>query len=87
CVVSDMKAHPLRRILTSGLRATVNSADPAYFGGYLNDNYNAVAEGVGLTRAELVQLAKNSFLGSFLSDAEKARHVQAIDDYASEAGL
>ncbi|MEI9886469.1 MAG: adenosine deaminase [Rhizomicrobium sp.] len=87
CVVADMAAHPLRRMLASGLRATVNSDDPAYFGGYLNDNYNAVTQGLGLTRAELVQLAKNSFLGSFLSDAEKAKHVQAVDDYANQAGL
>ena len=82
-----LKEHPLKRMLDRGLRATINSDDPAYFGGYLNDNYNAVASGLGLTRAELVQLAKNSFLGSFLSDADKAKHVKAVDDYASEAGL
>ena len=87
CVVDDLKNHPLKRMLALGLRATINSDDPAYFGGYLNDNYSAVANGLGLTRAELVQLAKNSFLGSFLSDAEKAKHVKSVDDYASEAGL
>ena len=87
CVVDDLKNHPLKRMLGLGLRATINSDDPAYFGGYLNDNYSTVANGLGLTRAELVQLAKNSFLGSFLSDAEKAKHVKAVDDYASEAGL
>jgi adenosine deaminase len=87
CVVSDMKRHPLKRMLALGLRATVNSDDPAYFGGYLNDNYSAAANGLGLTRPELVQLAKNSFLGSFLSDAEKAKHVKAVDDYANQAGL
>ena len=87
CVVKDLKEHPLKRMLELGLRATVNSDDPAYFGGYLNDNYSAVASALALTRGELVQLAKNSFLGSFLSDAEKAKHVRAIDDYASEAGL
>ena len=87
CVVDDMKRHPLKRMLALGLRATVNSDDPAYFGGYLNDNYSAVANGLNLTRADLVQLAKNSFLGSFLSDAEKAKHVKVVDDYASQAGL
>jgi adenosine deaminase len=86
CVVADMKDHPLKTMLAQGLRATVNSDDPAYFGGYLNDNYNAVADGVGLTRAELVTLAKNSFLGSFLSEAEKARHVADIDAYATAQG-
>ncbi len=87
CVVKDMKEHPLKRMLASGLRATINSDDPAYFGGYLNDNYDAVAGALGLTRAQLVQLAKNSFLGSFLSDTEKAKHVKAVDDYANQAGL
>lgn len=86
CVVDDMKRHPLKRMLDLGLRATVNSDDPAYFGGYLNDNYNAVAEALNLTRADLVALAKNSFLGSFLSDADKAKNVAAIDSYARDAG-
>ncbi len=85
CVVPDLKAHPLKRMLELGLRATVNSDDPAYFGGYLNDNYNAVAP--GLTRAQLVTLAKNSFLGSFLDAADKAKHVAAVDAYARANGV
>jgi adenosine deaminase len=85
CVVADMKRHPLKRMLAAGLRATVNSDDPAYFGGYLNDNYVAVTDALGLTRADLVTLAKNSFLGSFLGDAEKAKHLAAIDAYANQS--
>lgn len=77
--VPDIAAHPLKQMLDLGLRATVNSDDPAYFGGYLNDNFNAVAP--ALTRAEIVTLAKNSFLGSFLGDADKAEHIAAIDAY------
>ncbi|MEI9992461.1 MAG: hypothetical protein WDM86_20805 [Rhizomicrobium sp.] len=69
--------------MNAGLRATVNSDDPAYFGGYLNDNYNAVAEALALTRDDLVTLAKNSFLGSFLNAGEKAKHIAAIDAYAA----
>jgi adenosine deaminase len=84
CVVPDLKAHPIKRMLDLGLRATVNSDDPAYFGGYLNDNYNAVAP--VLTRGELVTLAKNSFLGAFLGDDEKAAHIAAIDAYATAQG-
>ncbi|MEJ0026275.1 MAG: adenosine deaminase [Rhizomicrobium sp.] len=84
CVVNDMKRHPLKRMLNAGLRATVNSDDPAYFGGYLNDNYNAVADALALTRDDIVTLAKNSFLGSFLDDADKARHVAAVDAYAAQ---
>jgi adenosine deaminase len=87
CVVNDLKQHPLRRMLELGLRATVNSDDPAYFGGYLNDNYNAVADALDLSRDDLVTLAKNSFLGSFLSEADKARHVAAIDAYANQVGI
>ncbi len=83
CVVKDLKDHPLKRMLDLGLRATVNSDDPAYFGGYVNDNFVAMAEVLALTKAELVTLAKNSFLGSFLSDGEKARHLEAVDNYAT----
>ncbi|MEJ1969933.1 MAG: adenosine deaminase [Rhizomicrobium sp.] len=83
CVVNDLRQHPLRTMLARGLRATINSDDPAYFGGYLDDNYNAVATALNLTRNEMIALAKNSFLGSFLSEAEKAMHIAAIDEYAN----
>jgi adenosine deaminase len=81
CVVPDLTQHPLKRMLDLGLRATVNSDDPAYFGGYLGDNYRAVMEAGGITRADLVTLARNSFLGSFLEEAEKAQHLAALDAY------
>ena len=79
CVVADMASHPLKRMLDLGLKATVNSDDPAYFGGYVNANYRAVAP--GLTRAELLTLARNSFTGSFLDEAAIAGHLAAIDAY------
>ena len=60
----------------------MNSDDPAYFGGGVNDNFRAVAKALALGEAELVTLARNSFLGSFLSDGEKARHLAALDTYA-----
>jgi adenosine deaminase len=82
-VVHDMKRHPLKRMLDLGLRATVNSDDPAYFGGYLNDNYNAVATALNLSKADLVTLARNSFLGSFLKKAEIQKHLNDIDAYAA----
>ena len=82
CVVDDLARHPLKRMLELGLRATVNSDDPAYFGGGVNDNFRAVAKALALGEAELVTLARNSFLGSFLSDGEKARHLAALDTYA-----
>jgi adenosine deaminase len=83
CVVNDLAAHPLKRMLGLGLHATVNSDDPAYFGGYLGENWTAVTAAVGLTREELVTLAKNSFTGSFLAPAEVERHLAAIDAYAT----
>lgn len=78
-VVPSLAEHPLKQMLALGLRATVNSDDPAYFGGYLLDNYLAVASALELTREELATLARNSILGSFLPDEAKARHVAAID--------
>ena len=81
CVVDDMANHPLDRMLAQGLCATVNSDDPAYFGGYVADNYRAVAAARGLDRDQIVQLARNSFTGAFLDDAAKATHLARIDAY------
>jgi adenosine deaminase len=83
CGVKDMAEHPLDRMLAAGLRATVNSDDPAYFGGYVNDNYRAVAAARGLGRSDLVTLARNSFLGSFLGEADKAAQIARLDAYVA----
>lgn len=65
CVVDDLRKHPLRRMLQAGLKATVNSDDPAYFGGYVLDNYMAVVDALHLSRDEVLQLTKNSLDGAF----------------------
>ncbi|AOR78407.1 adenosine deaminase [Novosphingobium resinovorum] len=83
CVVKDLADHPLDRMLAEGLKATVNSDDPAYFGGYVADNYRAVAEARGLSRDDLVTLARNSFTGSFLPQEMVARHVERLEAYAA----
>ncbi|HEX2802221.1 MAG TPA: adenosine deaminase, partial [Phenylobacterium sp.] len=83
CVVDDLAGHPLKRMLDLGLHATINSDDPAYFGGYLGANWRAVAEGVNLSREQLVTLARNSFTGSFLEPSEIAVHLAAIDAHAA----
>jgi adenosine deaminase len=83
CVVMDLKQHPMKRMLDLGLRATCNSDDPAYFGGYIAENFIRTAEAVNLARADVVQLAKNSFTGSFLDRASIASHVASIDAYAA----
>jgi adenosine deaminase len=79
CVVEDIAAHPLRAMLDAGLAATVNSDDPSYFGGYVGANYQAVADALDLSKAELVGLARNSINGSFLDADAQARHLAAID--------
>jgi adenosine deaminase len=83
CVVDDLKAHPLRKMLHLGLKATLNSDDPAYFGGYLGANWTRTADALDLTRDELVTLAKNSFTGSFLPREQVALHLADIDAYVS----
>ncbi len=82
--VKTMAEHPLPILLARGLLVTVNSDDPAYFGGYVNENYRTVAEATGLTRENFRQLAENSFTASFLDAADKARWIARLDDFARE---
>ena len=79
CVIDDVSQSPVRDMLEAGLHVTVNSDDPAYFGGYMNQNYTAVTDKLALSDAQLIQLAKNSFTASFLSEQEIAKHLAAID--------
>ena len=83
CVVDSLDAHPIERMLRLGMRATVNSDDPAYFGGYVNDNYRALAATGRLSRDDFTTLARNSFLGSFLDDHEVDAHLAALDAYVA----
>ena len=82
CVISRIEDSPVARMLEAGLRATINSDDPAYFGGYVNDNFRAVAAALDLSKEQIVQLAQNSFTGSFLPPAEQARHLADIREAA-----
>lgn len=79
CVVEDLKNHPIKIMLNRGLNATVNSDDPAYFGGYVNDNFFAITEALDLSSEEIIQLVKNSFSGSFLSKSIIQEHLEQID--------
>ncbi|MDB5670680.1 MAG: adenosine deaminase, partial [Alphaproteobacteria bacterium] len=83
CVVPSMDDHPIDHMLAEGLRVTINSDDPAYFGGYVNANYRAAAEGRRLGAEQLATLARNSFLGSFLSEEEKRAHIARVDAYVA----
>jgi adenine deaminase len=78
-VVDDLVRHPLREMLDRGLAATVNSDDPAYFGGYVNDNYRAVSGALQLTADEIVALVRNGIGASLMSAAEKARVLAEMD--------
>ena len=81
CGVKDLKEHPLRKLMQKGLLVTVNSDDPAYFGGYMNDNFIETARALDLTKAEIYMLAKNSFIASFLKEEAKAAYILQIDEY------
>ena len=86
-VVESMAAHPLKRLMDAGLMVTVNSDDPAYFGGYLTDNYVAVAEALGLGLSDLATLAEASFEASFLEQDAKDARIAEVRAYAASHGV
>ena len=81
CVFPDLASHNLRQLLDAGLAATVNSDDPAYFGGYMNENFTQTFAAGGLTAEHAYLLAGNSFEASFLADAQKRRHSDRLDAF------
>jgi adenosine deaminase len=86
-VFPDLRSHNLKRMLDRGLLVTVNSDDPAYFGGYVADNFQASAAALDLSREQQLQLAKNSFVASFLSVDAKRAHIQDLDRFSAQASL
>ena len=85
-VFDTMSDHNILILLESGLKVTVNSDDPAYFGGYLNENYLALYRGLNMTREQSVRLAQNSFEASFISEKEKEVLMTRLKRYVSENG-
>jgi len=81
CVVTDMTRHPLRKMLDAGLVVTLNSDDPSYFGGYVNDNFRAVQQALDLSNDDLALIARNSFEASFLDAATKAKYIAEVEEY------
>ncbi|WP_299579825.1 adenosine deaminase [uncultured Microbulbifer sp.] len=79
CVYDDMSQHPILGLLERGLCVTVNADDPAYFGGYVNRNYLALSESLGMTREQAKRLAINSFKASYLTDSEKQKWIDTIE--------
>ena len=82
CVVEDIAEHPLPKMLKAGLKVTLNSDDPSYFGGYISDNYIAIAEAFDLDRKTLVKLAKNSIGASFASKQRKQSLLLELVEHA-----
>lgn len=81
-VVHDLREHNLARLLRAGVCVTVNSDDPAYFGGYMNSNFMATAEALQLSRDEVVQLARNAFTAAFVPAAQKQQWLDELQVYA-----
>jgi adenine deaminase len=79
CSVPSMAAHPLKKLMDAGCLVTINSDDPAYFGGYISENYRAVAAALDLNNEDLKKLAAMSIRGSWLHEVAKARHLAVID--------
>ena len=82
-VFDAIEDHDLAELLRLGIRATVNSDDPAYFGGYVADNYAAAVPALGLRRDEVLELARNSFRAAFLDDAERDAHLAEVDAFGA----
>jgi len=81
-VFHELRDHNFRELLDRGLLVTINSDDPAYFGGYVADNYIGTAAALELTAEQMIQVARNSFVASFLPEAEQQQHLDAIDAFA-----
>jgi adenosine deaminase len=83
-VVDDLIHHPLRRMMDKGLVVTINSDDPAYFGGYVNDNYRAVSGALALQRDEIAAIVRNGITASLMTDADKAKAIADVDRVLTE---
>ena len=83
-VVKDLRDYPLRELMERNLLVTINSDDPAYFGGYVTENYWQLVQALELSVEECVTLAKNSFRGSFMTDNEKEKGMAKVDEYVAE---
>lgn len=86
-IIKDIKNHPIRNMINQGLFVTINSDDPAYFFGYINDNYLAIEKAVNLKKEEIYNIAKNSFNASFLSKKEKQKLINKLDKYVQSFHL
>ncbi len=80
-VISKMEDHPVAKMLEKGILATIHSDDPAYFGGYMNENFYETAKALNLNKDQIKQLAINAFEASWLSNEDKAKHISKVENY------
>jgi len=80
-VVKKLEELPVKIFLDNGIRVTLNSDDPAYFGGYINENYLQTAEALGLSKNDIFTLARNSFMASFIPERERSRFLEKLPDF------
>jgi adenosine deaminase len=86
-VIDKMENHPLKKLMMKGVLVTINSDDPAYFGGYINANYLTVQKALHLDRNDFYILARNSFEASFLTKAEKQKNIEKLDEYMAKSNV
>ena len=86
-VVENLKDHPLLQLMDAGVMVTINSDDPAYFGGYMNENYVRLASALNLSKRQITDLAINSFKSSFLSEIDKEKFINQIELYYQNNNL
>ncbi len=86
CVFDDLKKHTLKALLDRGVAVTVNSDDPAYFGGYVNANYRATIDALNLSSDEIYTILRNGFDASFVAPAARAAMIEKLDAYWRQPG-
>ena len=86
-IIEELTDHPLRQLISNDLMVTINSDDPAYFDGYVNENYIAVAKAFDLSKKELDQLARNSFLAGFMSPERRTQLLTELENYVNSISL
>ena len=84
-VYPNLSKYPVKQLINNNLLVMINSDDPAYFGGYVGDNYVSIMKACGLTYEEIVLLAKNSFKATFMVEDNKIKFIQSVDDYLKDA--
>jgi len=82
-VVDNLKNHPLKKMMNLGLKVTINSDDPAYFGGQVNQNYIDIQKALDLTKNDLIELARNSFKYSLLDEKSKDEYLQELESFVN----